>query len=612
MNTERIKQRLGVETSKKSVNTDVFMKINIDGKEKLLPPDEINKVVNVGDRFNFERQSSNFYRILGTINPTISNPLFNLSDTVNADLYTWAGFNYRDAATGDYRFLDTSYPKDQDLADLTDIGYKDAIKTYLKEREGWFGYFDPDITKAALCNYFDMEPKRERFSFTPDIRPYHNPSAQPVKNWELTITYPKYTDKTHSMINGGLLIVEAIPAIVATRSMVAFGMPCFHNLSIGDTVRITGTTNYNGDHVVVRTGLDNGDLKGYYFVIDKPPTGSISGASRIKKLFGGQESEYYFRLFTKVKTRNAPIIETDDYETYKLAFSENIYYDNIYQFVFNEDIDVTDLTDNLGRPLSELYLTIIKTSGLYAHQHSAPLFTNVSSGIETPFIPKLLTSNNNTFLRDIPATNRIHNGGLLPFPSHTPLENNVRINNNNNISGNNDFYGDVVEYNKNEVKETILAEVSHRFNTNSRETTSPINYVSTIGVPPITTSINLGPRQEGYFYKAHHLIKIRELSDYVEQGDIHTGGIPDYAVNLGDGRFLWRDFLDIGFNESNQVTLDYPFLNGCHYMYDNYCFHVRRQDPFDNWGLFYSKFPADPIGESITGKFTINSEDDAC
>jgi hypothetical protein len=32
-------------------------------------------------------------------------------------------------------------------------------------------------------------------------------------------------------------------------------------VNTGDVVRITGTNGYDGDHVVVRTGLDNGDLK---------------------------------------------------------------------------------------------------------------------------------------------------------------------------------------------------------------------------------------------------------------------------------------------------------------------------------------------------------------
>ena len=52
MNTDRIKQILGVDKSKKSVNTDIHLKVNIENKERLLPPDEITHIVNVGDRFN--------------------------------------------------------------------------------------------------------------------------------------------------------------------------------------------------------------------------------------------------------------------------------------------------------------------------------------------------------------------------------------------------------------------------------------------------------------------------------------------------------------------------------------------------------------------------------
>jgi hypothetical protein len=606
MNTDRIKQRLTSTNSQKSVNTDTYLKINLDGKEKLLPSDEINHIVNIGEQFNVERQRSKYYRILGTLNTTMSNALFNLDDSVMAEQYTWKGFNYRDPLTLDYRFLDTSYPKDNDILDKTDINYKEAINKYLLERDGWFGYTNPDKTQSGLCSFFDMEPKRERLSFVPDISPYHAPTAPPVKNWELTITYPKDTDKTHNMVAGGILLVEAEQAEVSTRNMTAFGVPCLHNLKIGDSVKITGTTGYDGEHVVIRTGLDNGDLQPYYFVIDKPFTaGTVSGSARFKRMFGGKESEYYFRKFRKVKTRVAPVIETDDYETYQLGFSENIFNDSITQFVFNEDIDVTDLTDNLGRPVSDLYLTIVKTD-------SNLLFGPISSGIETPFLPELNTSNINTYLQTIPAINKIHDSSTLPFPTHTPLEGNVTINNNNNVIGNNDFYGDLVEYNSNEVKETVLAEVSHRFNTKNRVTTAPINYVTNIGVNATTTSINLGPRQEGYFYRAHHKITIKEFSNYVEVGDQFTDGIPDYAVDLGDGRYLWRDLLEIGFNESNDVALDYPFLNGSHYRYANYCFHVRRQDPFDNWGLYWINFPSDPIGERMTDKFTINSAEDVC
>ncbi len=593
---DRIKQRLNTNKSKNSVNTDTLVKINMEGSERLLPTNNINKIVNVAERFNVERQRCTSYRIIGTINPTISNVLFNLNDSSLLDKFTYAGFN-------SLSFLDASYPKDGDVIDVSDFSYPKSLEKYLKEHDGWFGYNEPDVSKASLCTYYDMEPKRERFSLLPDTKPYHSTTSEPVKNWELTVTYPKTMDKTHNLVNGGILIIDTLPIVVSNRDMTAFGVPCNHNLAIGDVVKITGTTGYNGEFVVVNLGLDNGDLKTHYFVLDIPSTGIINQTSRFKKVLGGVESEYYFRKFRKIQTKVSPIIETDDYETYQAGFSENIFTDLVAQFVFNEDIDVNSLTDNLNRPLSEIYFTIIKTD-------SNNLFSNVSSGIEIPFISNLNTSGINTYLQNVPCISKIHNGNGVPFVSHIPLETNITINNN-------DFYGDIVEYNNNEIKETVLGVVSHRFNTVNRETTANFTYINsvstTLPITPIQTTIDLGPRQEGYYYQPHYLMKIRDFSSYIEEGDKYTIGVPDYAINLGDDRYLWRDLVDIGFNESNEKALDYPFLNGSHYIYQNYILNVKRQDPFGNWNLYYNNFPADPIGDKITDNFTTKTSDtDVC
>jgi hypothetical protein len=612
MDIERLKQRLNAFTSKKDVNDDTYLKININNKERLLPPDEKNKTVNAGDRFDVERNRSSYYRIVGSINPTVSNALFNLNDSSNFNAFTWSTFN-------DLAFLDTSYPKDNDVADKTDYTYQLSLKNNLVDINGWFGHFNPDKTRSGFCDFFDMEPKRQRFSFIPDTAPFQATPAQlsdattQIKNWELTITYPASADTTHYMVyspttGNGLLIVDKVASTIATRPMTGFGVPCKHNLKIGDIVKITGSTGFDGEHVVIRTGLDNGDLKDNYFVLDLPNTGVIDFDTRMVKVINGIDSKYYFRRFKKIKTKQAPVIETDDYETYALGFSENIYYDKITQFSFNEDIDVSGLVDNLGRPLSEIFLTIIKTD-------SNGLFTRVSSGIETPFVENF---NNNgsgfNYLRALPVINKIHNGQPstlgtpLPFVSYTPLESNVLITNNL-------FYGDLVEFNSNTLLEVVLADVHHRFNTVNRETPATLQAVNMlqVSVPPsITENVTLGPRQEGYYYKSHHPFKIRDFSSYIETGDAGTVDMPSYAIDLGDGRFVWRDLLDLGFSESSIKPLDYPFLNGTHYLYDNFCFYLKRQDPFNTWDLFHTDFPADPIGEKITDNFTINSEEDVC
>jgi hypothetical protein len=565
----RLKQILGIFNSKESVNTDTFLKVELNGSERLLPPGELNRVLDVALQFDTERQNCPYYRILGKINPTISNVLFNLTGTGS----TWETFNTP-------LFTTTPFNSDKSFYTLNE-----SIKVHLKENNGWWGYIDPNINNARLCNYFDMEPKRERFSFIPDTtNPNPNTINPQVKNWELTITYPYTADTKHPMINGGITMVDKQSVTVGGRIMTGLSVPVHHNLIDGDVVSITGTTN-DGEYEVKRVGLDNGDLKKFYFCIDLDPTLiAIGPNSRMVKITNGIPCQYYFRKFKKIKTKSDPVIQTDDYEVYNLGFSENIYSDPIEQFVFNEDVDVSDLTDNLGRPLSELYLTIIKTDSLN-------IFTNVSSGIEAPFISEFNTANINTYLKNIPVIQKIHNVTSAPSQTFKALELNINV-------GNSDFYGDVVEYNLTTVQEIVLSDVYYRFSTINRETTG--------------NSVIAGPRPEGYYYKAHNLIKIRDYSSYIEEGDINTVGIPDYATNLGDGRYLWRELLNIGTTNLEEDYVNYPFLNNAQYMYDNYCFDIRRQDPFDNWDLYFSAEPADPIGNTMNNNFKINTSDNVC
>ena len=497
---QKVTQILGTYKSKEDVNTDTYLKVQLNGDERLLPTNDINKVLDLTVQFDKERQSCPYYRIIGKINPAISNVLFNLSGNDS-----WNMFN-------NPLFTKTPYNSDKSLYSFTD-----SIKAHLKEIDGWYGYFDPDINRARLCNFYDMEPKRTRFSFIPDIT---NPvtNSAPVKNWELTITYPYTADTKHPMIKDGILMVDVKSVTVGGRVMTALSIPVFHNLVEGDTVRITGTTNDN-DYEVKRVGLDNGDLKRTYFCIDILPTSITIGAnSRMIKVVNEFPCQYYFRKFKKIKTKSTPVIETDDYEVYNLAFSENIYTDPVTEFVFNEDIDVSDLVDNLNRPLSELYLTAIKTS-------SNGIFSHVSSGIEVPFIAEYNSGNVNTYLKNIPVIQKIHNVPSAPSQTFNALELNVNVNDA-------DFYGDVVEYNITTVQEVVLSDVYYRFSTVDREQNS--------------TAMVAGPRPEGYYHKAHTLIRIRDFSAYIEEGDINTVDMPAYTVNLGDGRYIWRDLLNIG------------------------------------------------------------------
>ena len=596
MSNDRIRYRLRSTNSQLSTDTDTFIKLNLEGSRRLLPKNEINETVNSAEVFNKERQSSKKYRVLGTIKPLVSNVLFNMTSNYNSNTdfsdsesYGWSIFNdikFRKDPIDDYN---------DDTGQYSGLTYPQSYKKFLKEKDGWFGFYNPDILLTGNCDFYTMEPKKETFT----LKPTSN------KKWELTLTYPFSADTTHYLVVNGLKIIGSQTVSIGGRDRVVFSTPVRHNLKQGDLINITGLNplSVNGRYRILRTGLDDGSMTEYYFSVDIDPTSINVTTAYFRRVLGGTqngfESRYYLRLFKKITTVNTNInngiVEDDDYEIYQAAFSNTIFNDEVCQFVFNEDIDVGNIRDNLGRPISEMFLTIVKTM-------DNNFFTPIQAGLECGLVNGII---NTSTQNPIPDVRQLRDGPTqLPNynDSPVPLTANVTINDNY-------FYGDIVEYNDYELIEHVLGVVGHRFNTENR----------------ILNGISLaqGPRHEGYFYYPHHRIKIRDYSTYIEQGNANTIGIPDYALDLGDGRWLWRDLLDIGVNDGQEETLNYPFLNGAHYMYQNFCFPVRRQDPYGQYDLYYGyetdqnggqvNFePYDIVGVGITNNFDVNSAEDAC
>jgi len=585
----RLKYRLNSTKFKGASNTDSYFNINLESKNKLLPPGEISRTVNAGDVFDKERDESKLYRIIQTLSPLFTNVLFNLSGDKGPSNYFTTVDNIDETKSYGYETFDGFvFKNDAFDTSLPPLTYLQSLDKNLKEQNGWFGLYNPDAQKGEICNFYDLEPTRDRFELN---------SSLTNRNWELTITYPYKSDNTHYLVNNGLLITTAELVDIGGVDMVALGSAIPHNLVVGDTVRLTNmpNSNMNGDFNVISLGFNSENFE-TFFVVDMGVNNAVLGNSftsgRLKRLYYGNEVTYYFRKFKKVKSFETQSDLTKySYDCYPLAFSQTIYGDQNYQITINDDIDVSDLVDNLGRPLSELYLTVIKTD-------SDGLFTKTISGLDLEDYPgNVGTQTINQ--RNVSNIRKMHTIAppLAPFDSHIPLENDVNINNS-------DYYGDICEYNKFEVKETVLIRVMHRFNTLDRETTTSV---------PVT-GLNIGgPRNEGYIYNPHFLIKIRQFSNYTEQSETNTVGIPEYAENLGDGRYLWRDLLPIGFNDGQDETLDYPFLNGRHYLHQNICVYTRRQDPFGNFGLLYTTSqPKDYSGNTITNNFVTKIANNEC
>jgi len=78
----------------------------------------------------------------------------------------------------------------------------------------------------------------------------------------------------------------------------------------------------------------------------------------------------------------------------------------------------------------------------------------------------------------------------------------------------------------------------------------------------------------GYLYNPHNPIQIRTFSDYIEFGSKdYVDNIPGYAwYSEYENSWFWRDLYSYGYIDNDGIGVDYPFINGSHYIFTNLIF----------------------------------------
>lgn len=588
-----------------SVNKDQYKLINLSSTQRTIPYNDIAYYLNLDSRYNQEKQTCTKYRVISTIRNFSSNVLFNVTPD-SSSYYSLADFSRN-------KFLDRN--GNNLITDAEDYTYSESLSNLLLEENGWLGALSTSSGMTNTCEFIDMQPNRRLFSFTPR---YNDATNEYLYNYEIMLSYPSFNDTGHTLVNGGLLVSSFETMTVGDRELITLYSPIKTNLNIGDLIRLSNTNSnaFDGTYRVVSIGNSNGDYSDFMFTIDLAPdilkNGVYSsdlflvGITRFNRVYENKDSKYYFRICKKMEN-------VKSYDIYPLAFSNNTFNDRVQQITFNDLADVEGLTDNLNRPLSELYLSIIKTN-------DDNIFSEIKAGIEVPY-PNL----GDTYTTQFCDIHRIHdrNDVLLTHQALPHISTGGTISSTEYYVKDTDnyFYLDICEYNELEQIEYSLADVCHRFNTNNRNNCdSFINYNNSActGIFLYDGNVLTGsayscdhiiidgnPRIEGYYYKPHNKIKIRDFSSYLEQGEDDK---PDYAIEIEDGVYMWRDLLDIGFVDEDTPT-DYPFINGSHFLYSNIDFKLKRQDPFGDYGLLFNYgFPNEIDGKVLDLENIIEKE----
>lgn len=479
-------------SNKLSKESNKFIPLEFEHSNGLLAKQDVNLNINAAELYQRERDSSTCYRITANLSLIASNVLFNI--------------------TGE-----TSYETIQELRnyDVDDDVYEFTEAEILKRENGWWWYLTGET--LTPCERVYLEPVPDKLSLL-----NHTGDT----NWGMWLTYPETSTDTLEFdgvpIGDGLRVNTMSQVGFNNRTVIKVITAIPHALTASDEVRvINSTTSAVDSYVVYKIGDENGDYPANAFLIDAnfTPPDVVAELVSIKHTLNGTDSQYHCRWFTK-------LTQLGDYNIYPTSLSRSIFDDSNQMVTFEKDINTSGLTDYLGRPVSELYLSIVKSPWYVVPNED--FWTPVVAGIETIFAYSQYDINTIT-------------GTGIEY-----------VNTTGDV-----FFGDIVEWNPLSQTEVVLAQAQHRFNSNNRTTNGYL---------------------EGYWYQPHYRIPIKTYYDRVTEST-DTTIIPDWASEI-DGKSYWRE------QKPNSIVNDaIGFLNGCHYVWDNFTVYLKRQDPCGEYDL---------------------------
>lgn len=304
-----------------------------------------------------------------------------------------------------------------------------------------------------------------------------------------------------------------------------------------------------------------------YYIINNKYVNLDDKAQNIsyKKVVNGVECDYYVRVFEKVPNfKNASAVTSSEYDIYKndseliheyqdkkydfeshvsrLAFAKNIYGDDVGEIVFTDDIDISNLIDNLGRPISTLYIMFFKSNkgykewyGFYPENYIEKRIDINSDNVTYSHCFGMLTcgyetSDESICNSDIDSIYTINNIGESSQGISIGKLNKGRDDYyyDTEIAYDVDkkFYGDICCYDGYNIVEESIQPIMHRFNTAQRESSKSLsieyyqnfNYDNIIYDDydinqnfTIKTDVvkNVNQKKEGYYYKPFYPIEIK-------------------------------------------------------------------------------------------------------
>ena len=545
---------LGSKRFASNTDKDVWIQAPLIGDRRTMVEGDRTRTINLEEQFNQERQNSDVFRLSGKIRNIFQNSVSGKT--------TYAP--YRDSLyyTNAIANATANIPPNPNVA--------------------WEGYpqFDEFIIlrSTGITNHVTFVPK-----------------SSTTYNWACYVSYPfssdtqqpmSYTNETFNVTNN-FTAGDGIPFVIDTNSfngknLVYFYCGTIHNLSVGDYVELNIPSNPTGLGGKTRFQVyllgdgtygteDNVfaiyDLK---FPAAQTTTGTIGTFKRIVNIGNVSESKssYYIRLHKVITNVTDCGISQAGFENNPFSTKTKLEYSALtpnqtqrvsmkegsktFSYTINKDISISGYKDNNGKPITELFFTMIQRGYMGWFNPPAINQFNQQTAIDIGWGFNFLENSIDTWWDHA----SINNKDSIPLGNYEfPSGSGQFFYYNDFLKDGDIIKGDFCEYNNIEQQEYVISKMYHKYSFNNSyfyDTATP-NYPS------------------GYVYEPHHSIKIRVFSDYLEFGNPEdVDNIPNYAwFSTYENTFFWKDLYTYGYIDGDGLGVDYPFINGSHYPFQD-------------------------------------------
>jgi hypothetical protein len=551
--------------SKRYANADeqeLSIKLNLETSESLLRVGDRDIILDVAKLYDDERNKSINYKIFGKMNMVFRNMY---SGTTEYEYLKNRLYLVGDGSNNDF----TGFIPYDEFAFLRRDLYRQTTTIPTGTTLG--GEYNPTTSYVGSTGHTTITAMNA-----------------PYQNWNIYLSYA-YTGDTQYPMKYSLsgettyefIAGDGIPfRVTGNTRTFTLTSPVPHGLTNGEYVIIN-----NKPYYINSTGNELFDSENYVIVLNKTQFETADLLTNGTVVFGkrcldrnnviGSTSTYYVRKHKTLTDVGDYILDNVGFENPIFEHERKILVENsngdndilvernrpeAVLFDFKEPFVLSGLKNNLGFTPTEVFVTTI--------------FRNGNGYFDYP--PKVGYKFN---FHD--SWNDEHFDGDTSKETNLKSEKFVKSNYTftygKTLSIGSELIGDFVEYNKKELKERVISNTFHKI----YNPTVIFDYGQTDNTV-YSGATDTNPI--GLYYQAHHRVKLRELSPYLETAKTNQiYNLPENTVYDSDENiWRWRDLYSHGYVDADGFGTNFPYVNNIHYIKSEINLYLRNERYYTN------------------------------